>query len=237
MLRKEKRPGPGPAPVSVPISDDSPQEPRNGPEEVDSEDVDGLDSAPQAVDTSLAENRPGTWAHLRKIATRDGYYDEILHAVRALADGGMKPKEAKVKILLDRMTQEKRLGELSRKADKRKAKGSPAPLPKPDKVIWKGKKRISKDREVAWALDHMGVAAKPQDAPTAGAYAMWQVAEASPASMERFLKDHLPKVLKAERDADSRIHDDAAKLVEHIAQVEKIGSDAVNYEKELLRNA
>ena len=104
-----------------------------------------------------------------------------------------------------------------------------------DPSIWNGKPKIGKAREVEWALDNLVFAnVPPEDSPSSAAYGFYLIARRSPADAAKFLKDHLPKTLREEAKRGEAFADDTEKLIKHTRMVEKMGSDAVHYERELL---
>ena len=104
-----------------------------------------------------------------------------------------------------------------------------------DPAIWSGKPKISHARAVEWALDNMVFAnIPPEDSPSSAAFGFYLIARRSPADAAKFLKDNLPKTLREEAKRGAGFVLDAEKLNKHIDMVEKMGSDAVHYERELL---
>lgn len=178
--------------------------------------------------------RDETWGALRARSKSAGFWDEVLARKEKYVEDGHPPKDAKRMVLEDYAAGE--AGASAADVGGERTVRSTTFGIELDPSIWNGKPKIGKSREVEWALDNMVFAnVPPVDSPSSAAYGFYLIARRSPADAAKFLKDNLPKTLREEAKRGATFADDTAKLIEHTRKVEKMGSDAVHYEEELLR--
>lgn len=185
--------------------------------------------------------RPRTWGAARQRAEEERWTGELDAAVAEQEARGLTPQQAKGQVIKDYREIRGRVMQ-DRKPLKRAAGGGePADSVEgfgidQDLGLWDGKPKISKSREVEWALNNMVFAdVPPGNSPSSAAYGFYLIARQSPAQAAKFLKDHLPKTLREEVKRGEATGDDTDKLIRHTRMVEKMGSDAVHYEEKLLR--
>ena len=177
-------------------------------------------------------NRDETWGALRARSKAGGFWDEVLARKEKYVEDGHPPKDAKRMVLEDYAAGEAAASDPKSGIEPAGGKTFGIEL---DPSIWNGKPKIGKSREVEWALDNLVFAnVPPEDSPSSAAYGFYLIARQSPANAAKFLKDHLPKTLREEAKRGEAFADDTEKLIKHTRMVEKMGSDAVHYERELL---
>lgn len=167
-----------------------------------------------------------------KSAVDRAYPVMSLEELEARRGEGMAPSEEEVaerRVREDRADQEKGRDARATAEGETVKKGGGADLEVFSADVFRRSGQVSQLEEIDWVKDNLAVrGVRPEDAPTSGAFAMWQVYSRSRSTRQFFFEKLWPRVLPSIRDLKQakKFSDDGRKLDDLTDGVEKMAEAA-----------